>query len=147
MRKVIFIFLAFLAVSCAPQKKLARLIKKHPELVRDSSYVDLDTFIVNIPSVHSDSVVYINTIRHDTFVMEKERLRIRTFIYKDSLFIEGECDEIHDTIIQKETITFPVVVNETTTDWKTSALIGLACIIAGLLLARYLPDRNTDDEK
>ena len=98
--------------SCTPQKRLANLVKRHPELLRDTMITDIDTTFINIPAVHTDSVVHINTFKTDTIIIQKDRLRIKTYVYKDSVFIEGECMGIKDTIVSIEEIRVPYVVNQ-----------------------------------
>jgi hypothetical protein len=127
----IALLLGFLSVfaSCTPQKRLANLIKRHPELVRDTTITDYDTTIIDIPAVHQDSVVHINTFTHDTVIIEKERLRIKTYVHKDSVFIEGECMGIKDTIVSVEEIKVPYIVNS-----HRSMSLWEKCMIALIIL-------------
>lgn len=117
--RILFIICVILLVGCSPQRKLSRLIKKHPELVRDTTIEDIDTFFINVPKVTTDTIFSINSITHDTMIIQKERLRIKTYYNHttDSLYIFGECDEIIDTIIQTETIKVPYIVNKEETNY------------------------------
>ena len=78
----------------------------------ETTIIDIDTFFINIPAVHTDSVVHINRFYHDTIIMQNERLKIMTYVYKDSVYIFGECTEIIDTIVKTEFINVPVFVNK-----------------------------------
>jgi hypothetical protein len=75
---VLFLSVCFVTSCKTPQEKLAHLVKKNPELLRDTVLIDYDTTVVDIPAVHSDSVIHINTFKTDTFIMEKEHLRVQT---------------------------------------------------------------------
>lgn len=103
-----------------PQQQLARLVRKNPELLRDTILIDYDTTIFTIPTVHSDSVIHINTFKSDTFIMVKEHLRVQTIYRNDSVFITGDCFGITDTIISVEEIHTKYIVNqeEETNWWK-----------------------------
>lgn len=123
--------------SCrTPQEKLNRLVKKYPNLERDTVLTDYDTTIVNIPAVHADSVIHINTIKTDTFVMTKEHLRVQTIFRNDSIFIEGDCYGITDTIISVEEIRTKYVVSKDERGISFQWL--LICILATVMVTRFL---------
>lgn len=113
--RVLLLSISLLVVlfSCrTAQQKLNRLVKKNPELLRDTVLIDYDTTIVNIPAVHSDSVIHINTFKTDTFIMTKENLRVQTIYRNDSVFITGDCFGITDTIVSVEEIHTKYIVNK-----------------------------------
>jgi hypothetical protein len=114
-RKLLLIVSMGLLALCScrtPKEKLERLVKKHPELLRDTTIIDYDTTIIDIPAVHSDSIIHINTLKTDTFIMEKEHLRVQTIYRNDSVFITGDCFGIKDTIVSVEEIKTKYIVNE-----------------------------------
>lgn len=91
--------LALGLLSCTPQKKLQRLIRKHPELMETK--VTYDTIVTD--SVYTDTVFQFNRVR-DTVVLQKERLTVKYF-YNNSdstVYLSGECES--DTIVVEKII-------------------------------------------
>ncbi len=84
--------------SCATQRSVERYIKKNGGTIHvDSTFVtDTLTFITN--KVFTDSVFSTHT--QDTVVIRKDNLTIKTYVYKDSIYVYGECDTDTVTIIQ-----------------------------------------------
>lgn len=119
---------------CTAQKKLARLVKNHPELLRDTVLIDYDTTYIDIPAVHTDSVIHINTFKTDTIIIQKEHLRIQTIYRNDSVFITGDCFGIKDTIISMEEIHTKYIVN--TPKESLLWLYVISIVIASLLIFR-----------
>jgi hypothetical protein len=73
MRNVYLLaILAFTAASCSPQKRLARLLNHHPELVKDTTFTDT----VTISSFLHDTTLQLSSCDSgttDTFIVEKPR--------------------------------------------------------------------------
>ena len=84
--------------SCATQRSVERYIKKNGGTIHvDSTFVtDTLTFITN--KVFTDSVFSTHT--KDTVIIRKDNLTIKTYVYKDSIYVYGECDTDTVTIIQ-----------------------------------------------
>ena len=84
--------------SCATQRSVERYIRKNGGTIHvDSTFVtDTLTFITN--KVFTDSVFSTHT--KDTVIIRKDNLTIKTFVYKDSIYVYGECDTDTVTIIQ-----------------------------------------------
>ena len=127
---------ALLFSGCTAQKKLARLVKHYPELLRDTVLIDYDTTYIDIPAVHTDSVVHINTFKSDTIIIVKEHLRIQTIYRNDSVFITGDCFGIKDTIISVEEIHTKYIVN--TPKESLFWLYVISIVIAVLLIYKEL---------
>jgi len=114
MKKIVnnfgsFLFFATLLVycqGCTPEKKMQRIIKKHPELVKTDTLTVVDTVSVTTNRVHTDTITTLEHFLSDTIVIQKENLTVRTFVHKDSVFIEGECDTIRVETIRE--IAIPV---------------------------------------
>ena len=85
IKNIIQIVLICLIVSCSPQKRLNRLVKKHPELsqidtlnlvVRDTIVIQKQSFDTTTQIIYHDSVTVINNERvilkyfHDTITRE-----------------------------------------------------------------------------
>ena len=84
--------------SCSTQRSVERYLKKNSGTIHiDSTFVtDTLTFITN--KVFTDSVFSTHT--KDTVIIRKDNLTIKTFVYKDSIYVYGECDTDTVTIIQ-----------------------------------------------
>lgn len=137
---LIWIVLCLFMYGCkTPQEKLNRLVKKHPELLKDTTLIDYDTTIIDIPAVHSDSVIHINTLKTDTFIMTKEHLRVQTIYRNDSVFITGDCFGIKDTIVSVEEIktNYVVAQQEKWPWWKYVVLAAAAFILIDKFLSWY----------
>ena len=93
-----YIFLTTLFISCSPQSRFNRLIKKHPELLTTDTMVIhdtiRDTIIVEIPEVRTDTVLHVDSI-YDTVYLEKDRLKIKIVRRLDSIYVDGKCDTIY----------------------------------------------------
>ena len=128
MRNILIILSIGLLAICScktPQQKLSKLVDRYPALMRDTTIIDYDTTIVDIPAVHSDSVIHINTFKSDTFIMTKENLRVQTIYRNDSVFITGDCFGITDTIVSVEEIRTKYIVNqEESFKWERWLLLG-----------------------
>jgi hypothetical protein len=97
MKAVISICLLCVLVACSPSKRLARLVKKHPELVKVDTLRVHDTTITE--HVRKDTVLNWATL-YDTAYIVKDKLSIRVVRVNDSIYIRGEClsDTIYKTI-------------------------------------------------
>lgn len=105
MRHIILIL--FLA-ACTPQKRLDRLIRRHPELVRVDSVKIVDAVITREVSI--DTMRVMNT--HDTFIVNRDRLTVQVIRHQDSIYVFGRCAA--DTIIIERNV--PVKVVEANSD-------------------------------
>ena len=94
LRIIVFILLGvalMCCVSCSPQARLARLIKKHPELVKTDTVWKKDTVIVF--GTKFDTVLKI--FQRDTVIIKKDQLTLKYFMRNDStIYLEGECDTV-----------------------------------------------------
>jgi hypothetical protein len=97
MKAVISICLLCVLVACSPSRKLSRLIRKHPELVKVDTLRVHDTTITE--HVRKDTFLNWNTL-YDTAYIYKDKLSIRVVRVNDSIYIRGEClsDTIYKTI-------------------------------------------------
>lgn len=93
------LFSVLIIVGCSPQKRLQRLIRKHPELVQTDTIQLTDTFISK--AIQADTT-YIFTGSTDTILLEKERLRVEIIRNTDTLYISGSVAP--DTIIKTREI-------------------------------------------
>jgi hypothetical protein len=117
-------------VACSPSRKLSRLIRKHPELVKVDTLTVHDTTITE--HVRKDTVLNWNTL-YDTAYIYKDKLSIRVVRVNDSIFIRGACasDTIYKTIEVPYNFVQPINKSKGF-DWK------LIMYIAGILAIIYL---------
>ncbi len=95
---IVYIFLMILATSCSPEKRLKRLLEKHPELVKTDTTYSSDTTFVTL--IKADTVVkwyYLN----DTIRLTNDKLTVKTYFnHRDTtVYVYGKCDA--DTIIKE----------------------------------------------
>lgn len=106
-----------LTTSCSPQKKLNRLVKKHPELVRQDTIKIVDT--IYIQQVNIDTVTKI--IEHDSVVVINNDKVLLKYFYdtlRQEIYHDVTCKE--DTVIYEREIvhdTIEVKPNYTTFWW------------------------------
>lgn len=96
MRLFKLIILSYLLFSCTPKQRLDRLLNRHPYLAKKETLTFIDTveFITN--KVQVDTITKLDHLRRDTFILEREHLKVKTIVYKDSIYIWGQCDK--DTV-------------------------------------------------
>lgn len=138
--------IVLLLVACSPERKLARLLAKHPELARTDTIVVHDTVLVP-----GDTVRQIVTL-HDTTVVESERQvviirRVPTGSPCDTaaIVLDVEAQVKTDTIYR--TVEVPVdrlvpCPPRTYNWWRTIALVMAVLCLALFLLYRYPPNRH-----
>ena len=96
MKKIISILLLAVLVSCSPQKRLNRLLNRHPELLSLETVTYRDTVVFQ--SFRHDTIFSTN---FDTLVISTDRFEIElikidsliylnTFINGDTIFIEKQ---------------------------------------------------------
>lgn len=92
-------------VACSPQKRLNRIVRNNPELIR----IDTIRDTLTTPAVHIDTIVHYQT--GDTIIIEKENVRTELiFLPGDS--IKVNTDKAPDTVYFEK----PVPVIQTNTD-------------------------------
>ena len=70
------VILCLALLACSPQKRLTRLIHKHPELVKDSVAVRTDTIIRNEIRISEISVFKTDTISYTDSVVDYQIIRL-----------------------------------------------------------------------
>jgi hypothetical protein len=95
--------LSILFTSCDPSKRIARIIKRHPELVKTDTVWKVDT--IRTKSVQKDTTFFYN--QPDTVYMNQGKLQVKYYYnQRDStIFIQGKCKA--DTIVKM----YPIQVN------------------------------------
>jgi len=136
MKNVFFIALTALIISCTPQRRLERLLERHPELTHIDSVTINDTIRVIVPEISVDTVVDIKTLL-DTVFLEKEQLKVKVWMDKyHKVYIKGKCDTIYiDKVVTRK---IPVRIYEKTPLWKKFInWIALILIIALIIYLIY----------
>jgi hypothetical protein len=117
MKKLIYILLLItLIISCTPQRRLERLLRKHPELTSIDSITIHDTIRVIVPEVHLDTVVTLQQL-YDTVYLEQEQLKVKVWMDRyNKVYIQGKCDTVYiDKIVTRK---IPIRIYEKTPLWK-----------------------------
>lgn len=117
MKRLIYIIaLITLIISCTPQRRLERLLRKHPELTSIDSITIHDTIRVTVPEVHLDTVVTLQQL-YDTVYLEQEQLKVKVWMDRyHKVYIQGKCDTVYiDKIVTRK---IPIRIYEKTPIWK-----------------------------
>jgi len=101
--KILFIpLIVFLSYSCSPEKRIARIVKRHPELIKKDTVWSKDTLVTT--AVKHDSLFHY--YQPDTVYIKEGKMTVKYIFNKDStVYIQGKCDA--DTIIKY----YPIQVN------------------------------------
>jgi len=135
MKYAISIITFLLVFGCSPQKKLQRLIKKHPELIK------LDTIIVRDTIIIEDFVV--DTITkmeyHDsTVVIDNSKVYLKYFYDTITREIHHEVECLGQEIITEKIVPIEKVVIQELTWWQKygSLVLIISFLILFLLLIK-----------
>ena len=105
-------FIILLLASCSPQKRLHRLVKKHPELSRVDTIKIQDTIIV--PGIKTDTV-FSSLLLHDTVTITKENLQIKLIEINDTIYLDAEVRA--DTVILTREILVDRIIHVEPEKW------------------------------
>lgn len=134
MRKICFSFLLLLVIfGCSPQKRIQRIVSKHPELLQKDTIKISDTTI--IPGIAIDTVFI--TSKTDTIVFWKDNIKVQIIRSFDTL--RTEITSSPDTIIKN--INVPVdriVIKNDSSGWWIKYLIIFVGLLILFLIHYYL---------
>lgn len=136
------LILSLIIISCSPQRRFDRLIKKNPWLLtKDTLFIKdtiRDTIRINIPEVRVDTVVeYIDLF--DTIYIEKEQLKVKVWMDRyNKVYIQGKCDTVYiikpyEKIVERK---IPIRYYEKTS-WYKILLNNIIGIFLSLLLVYF----------
>ena len=95
--KVIKLLFLICMVGCSPQKRLDRLVEKHPYLFKSRIDTVVDTVVIITPTVKTDTIF--SSVPGDTVTITKDKLTVKYVkLAGDSVYIEGECKS--DTVVK-----------------------------------------------
>ena len=140
IKNIIQIVLICLIVSCSPQKRLNRLVKKHPELsqidtlnlvVRDTIAIEKQSFDTTTQIIYHDSVTVINN----------ERVILKYFYDTITQELNHYLENKTDTIYTEKIVNVPVdrvIVRELSwwDRYKEFIYIGLVLIMVLIILKK-----------
>lgn len=137
MKYFITTILFLTLIGCSPQKRLNRLVKKHPELVQQDTITHRDTIITEhtkVDTVFKDSVFF--RLLRDTIRIHYNNVRVTQYHTSDTIRIEAEC--LSDTIYYEKRI--PIDVIRPVTETKIPNYMWL--IVGGLIILCILTVRK-----
>jgi len=129
-------------ISCTPQRRFDRLVKKYPYLLTSDTLVVRDTIRdtirIIVPEVSVDTVVSIKEL-YDTIVLEKDRIKVKVWRVTDKVYIDGKCDTVYiekpiERVVYRK---IPVKYYQKTPWYKTllNNIIGILLILLLIYIA------------
>jgi hypothetical protein len=130
MVKLLTILMAVLVISCSPEKRIQKIVKKHPHLLQTDTITIHDTVIVQSYTYDTTTIL----VPHKTVeVINNEKVRL---VYKydtitSQIWHEVECKG--DTIVKIHEVPVETIKiqEKDRTEWKFWALLG--CVVLGLI--------------
>ncbi len=110
MERLIYIIISLLFVGCSANWHIKKAIKKDPSILITDTITVLDTLRVITNNVSTDSTFILS---RDTVIIKKDKLTIKHYYYRDSIYLWGECES--DTIYKPFEVKVPVdriIINE-----------------------------------
>lgn len=91
--------IVFALISCSPEKKLQRLVKKHPELLKKDTIYIHDTILTK--EIKTDTF-FVSKKTTDTFYLDKEKLKIQIIRQRETIRVSAQVKQ--DTIFIEKKI-------------------------------------------
>jgi hypothetical protein len=131
--KILFALIILLSVtSCDPQKRINRILKKHPELITKDTIIVRDT--VTIDGTSTDTI-FKTQVTKDTVILKEKQLTIKYYNDGKTTYLAGKCDTVKVPV----EIKVPVETIKNVTEYKTHWYDYLARgVFAGLLIVLLL---------
>lgn len=107
---LILIITLFGSTSCDPIKRHQRLVERFPHVHQQDTLYIKDS--VYVPRIKHDTVTHIRELL-DTIHVNHDRLQVKVYRVRDSVYVEGECK---DTLIVKERVV-PIRYYEKSPEW------------------------------
>ena len=110
MERLTYIIISLLFVGCSANWHIKKAIKKDPSILITDTITVLDTLRVITNNVSTDSTFILS---RDTVIIKKDKLTIKHYYYRDSIYLWGECES--DTIYKPFEVKVPVdriIINE-----------------------------------
>ncbi len=125
---------------CTPQKRLDRLVKKHPHLSKIDTVKVTDTFQVMVPGIRADTnmqkATFLSSLK-DTIILQKEQLTVKIYEYRDSVFIDAKCDTVYKTVVREVKVPYSTVTPNNKGSWYDYLIALLVIVVVYYLILRY----------
>jgi hypothetical protein len=132
MKNILIILGLSTLISCDPVRRHNRLVDKYPYVHKDVTQIIHDTVSIVVPKIsHDTTFIVVRDI--DTFIIEKERLKVTIRKEFDTLYVDAECDA--DTITIYRQIKAPLY---TSTEHKHNRWKWWVWLIIGLALGMII---------
>lgn len=135
-----WLIISLLLFSCSPQKRLNKILDRNPEFKQVDTLTILDTIYTD--NVRLDTVFDIDSL-HDTIIVERDKLRIKTVFRDNKIYVEGECES--DTVFFERKIPVEKIIYVEDSFWTDvkkffrkswRILIMLVVVAVGVRLAK-----------
>lgn len=121
----IFIFILLILSSCDPVRRHANLVERYPYVHKNDTVIIKDTIQIIKESILIDTFT---AIEFDTFVVEKEKAKVKLVRVNDTIFVDAEC--LADTFyIEKEKIIVETHSEQPKRRYWYLLLIGVTLVI------------------
>jgi len=100
--KIKLLIVITLIISCTPQKRFERLTRKHPELLKDSVILKIDTIVKN--GIGFDTVYISKPI--DSIVIDTGGINVKVYRIYDTLKVKLKSRQDTIFVKNKETVRY-----------------------------------------
>lgn len=146
MRKIAFLLTLITLFSCSPQRRLNRLVSKHPELVKVDTLVIRDTVTISVPSVKMDTFTTIQELKTvDTIYFDRDFVHVKVWEQNDTVYVSAKTDTIYKTVYRDIKVPCKnIVVDE---KWTAEQWLGLTAFLFGLLICFIVLFRKSAENR
>lgn len=134
------VLIGYLVGGCTPQKRLDRLVKKHPHLSKIDTVKVTDTFQVMVPGIRADTnmqkATFLSALK-DTIVLQKEQLTVKIYEYRDSVFLDAKCDTVYKTVVREIAVPYPTVTPNSKESWLGYLIAFLVVVVVFVVILRW----------
>jgi len=121
----IITILILASLSCTPQRRIERILKKHPYLLTQKDTVVVsDTVRITIPGTQKDTFFQVQRLI-DTVTIVQDQLKVKMWMVHDTVFVDAECDTITQTVVRTIKVPQDKFVYRRPRDGLTVALLGI----------------------
>ena len=133
--RLIGLFLILISLySCSPEKRLSRLIRKHPELItKDTLYIH-DT--IRLASHSIDTII--QNVIGDTVRIEDSVMVIKYVNNGKTVYIKGEVKERNVVVEKKVPYEKIVAVTKEVKPWYVKYLLWWLILTLGVIIGRFV---------
>jgi len=115
MKILISLLLLLILISCTPERKLHRLLKKNPHLSRTEivSIHDTirDTIEVKVPGVEKDTFFSVASLK-DTVFIDTNQLHVTIWERNDTIFVRANCEPIIKRVPYEKIVRYDIPVDK-----------------------------------